>query len=386
MAGLGDVQNSIYLGGLSGARPPVPTAPGALREAARRALAPEAFDYLDGAAGTERTAAANAAAFDRHRIVPRMLSGRAERDLSVTVAGAQLPVPVLAAPVGVLGIVHPDGELAVARACAALGVTMVLSTQSSTPMEQVASAAGAGASRWYQLYWPNVPELADSLIARAEAAGYTALVVTLDTPMLGWRPRDLDRAYLPFLQGKGIANYTSDPVFRSLLPQTASPQEAALASVQTFVQVFGSLALTFDDLAGLCARTRLPVLVKGVLHPDDAVAAANAGAAGVIVSNHGGRQVDRGRAALDALPDVVQAVGDGCDVLFDSGIRSGADIAVALALGARAVLVGRPYAYGLGVAGEQGASAVLAHLLGELDITLALAGCRTPRDLVVAAA
>lgn len=386
MAGLGDVQNSIYLGGLSGARPAVPTDPAALREAARRALPPEAFDYLDGAAGSERTMAANAAAFDRHRIVPRMLSGRTQRDLAVTVAGQQLPVPVLAAPVGVLDIVHPDAEPAVARACAGLGVTMVLSTQASTPMEQVAAAAGAGATRWYQLYWPNVPELADSLIARAEAAGYTALVVTLDTPMLGWRPRDLDRGYLPFLAGKGIANYTSDPVFRSLLPATSTPQEAAMAAVQTFVRVFGTLALTFDDLARLCARTRLPVLVKGVLHADDAQAAADAGAAGVIVSNHGGRQVDRTAGALDRLPEVVAAVGGGCDVLFDSGIRSGADIAIALGLGARAVLVGRPYAYGLAAAGERGVAAVLAHLLGELDITLALSGCRTPADLVVAPA
>jgi isopentenyl diphosphate isomerase/L-lactate dehydrogenase-like FMN-dependent dehydrogenase len=383
MAGLGDVQNSIYLGGLAGRRQPVPIAPAALREAARAALNPEAFDYLDGGAGAERTMAGNLAAFDKYRIVPRMLSGRAERDLATTVAGQQLPVPVLAAPIGVLDIVHPDAELAVARACAALGVTMVLSTQSSTPLEAVAEIGGP---RWYQLYWPNLPELADSLIHRAEAAGYSALVVTLDTPLLGWRPRDLDRPYLPFLAGHGIANYTSDPVFRSLLPVTGSPAEDAMAAVQTFVRVFGTLALTFDDLAGLCARTRLPVLVKGILHPDDAVAAAHAGAAGVIVSNPGGRQVDRAAGALDCLPDVVEALGDGCDVLFDSGIRSGADAAIALALGARAVLVGRPYAYGLGVAGEQGVAAVLAHLLGELDITLALAGCRTPADLVLARA
>jgi isopentenyl diphosphate isomerase/L-lactate dehydrogenase-like FMN-dependent dehydrogenase len=380
MAGLGDVQNSIYLGGLAGRRQPVPIAPAALREAARAALNPEAFAYLDGGAGAERTMAGNLAAFDKYRIVPRMLSGRAERDLATTVAGQQLPVPVLAAPIGVLDIVHPDAELAVARACAALGVTMVLSTQSSTPLEAVAEIGGP---RWYQLYWPNLPELADSLIHRAEAAGYSALVVTLDTPLLGWRPRDLDRPYLPFLAGHGIANYTSDPVFRSLLPVTGSPAEAAMAAVQTFVRVFGTLALTFDQLTHLCAATRLPVLVKGVLHPDDALAAADSGAAGVIVSNHGGRQVDRARPALESLPDVVAAVGDGCDVLFDSGIRSGADIAIALALGAKAVLVGRPYAYGLAVAGQDGAAAVLAHLLGELDITLALAGCCRPSDLVV---
>jgi isopentenyl diphosphate isomerase/L-lactate dehydrogenase-like FMN-dependent dehydrogenase len=380
MAGLGDVQNSIYLGGLAGRRPPVPTAVAALREAARHQLSPEAFDYLDGGAGAERTMAANLAAFDRYRITPRMLSGRSERDLAVTVAGHQLPVPVLAAPVGVLDIVHPDAELGVARACAGLGVTMVLSTQSSTPMESVAEIGGP---RWFQLYWPNVPELADSLIHRAEAAGYTALVVTLDTPLLGWRPRDLDRPYLPFLAGHGIANYTSDPVFRSLLPVTTSPEEAAIATVQTFVRVFGTLSLTFEHLTQLCAATRLPVLVKGVLHPDDALAAADAGAAGVIVSNHGGRQIDRTRATLDCLPDVVAAVGDGCDVLFDSGIRTGSDIAIALALGAKAVLVGRPYAYGLAAAGQDGVAAVLAHLLGELDIVLALSGCARPADMVV---
>lgn len=381
MPGLVDVQNSIYLGGLSGTVPVVPTAAGALRDAARDRLTAEAFDYLDGAAGGEHTMAANRAAFDRYRITPRMLSGHAGRELETTIAGTAMPFPVLAAPLGVLDIVHPDGELAVARACAALGMTMVLSTQSSTALEEVAAVGGP---RWYQLYWPNVPELADSLIRRADAAGYTALVVTLDTPMLGWRPRDLDRAYLPFLTGHGIANYTSDPVFRALVP-AVPPSELAQAMVQTFVTVFGSLALTYDDLAQLCDRSRLPVIVKGVLHPDDARRAVDAGAAGVIVSNHGGRQVDRARGALDCLPEVVAEVGDACDVLFDSGIRSGADIAVALALGARAVLVGRPYAYGLAVAGEQGVSATLANLLGELDSTLALAGCRRPGDLAVSA-
>lgn len=380
MAGLGDIQNAIYLGGLSGQRPVVPTSPRALRQAARGALAPETYDYVAGSAGTESTARANVAAFRRYRIVPRMLSGVTAREYAATVAGQQLSVPVLAAPVGVLDIVHPEAELAVARACAAAGITMVTSTQASTPMEQVAAVGGP---RWYQLYWPNVPALAESLVRRAETAGYTALVVTLDTPVLGWRPRDLDRAYLPFLVGRGIAQYLSDPVFRSLLPTASSAQESAMAAVQTFVKVFGTTALTFDDLAGLCRSTSLPVLVKGIGHPADAAAAIRAGAAGVIVSNHGGRQVDHGRAALDCLPGVIAAVGADGDVLFDSGIRSGADIAIALALGASAVLIGRPYVYGLALAGEAGVAAVFAHLLGELDLTLTLAGARTAADLEI---
>ena len=380
MAGLGEVQNAIYLGGLSGQRPVVPIAPRALREAARRLMTPEAYDYVAGSAGVESTARENVTAFYRHRIVPRMLSGVTTRDHSTTVAGHTLPVPVLAAPVGVLDIVHPDAELAVARACAAAGITVVLSTQASTPMEQVAAVGGP---RWYQLYWPNVPALADSLLHRAESAGFTAIVVTLDTPVLGWRPRDLDRAYLPFLQGHGIAQYVSDPVFRSLLPDGLTGQDAAMAAVQTFVRVFGTTALTFDDLAVLCRSTTLPVLVKGVCHPDDATAAIRAGAAGVIVSNHGGRQVSHARAALDCLPGIVAAVGSDGDVLFDSGIRSGGGIAIALALGAKAVLIGRPYVYGLAVAGEAGVAAVFAHLLGEFDLTLTLAGARTAVDLEI---
>jgi L-lactate dehydrogenase (cytochrome) len=380
MAGLGDIQNAIYLGGLTGALPVVPTAPRALREAARRSMAPEAYDYVAGSAGAESTARENVTAFLRRRIVPRMLSGVTSRDYATTVAGQPLPVPVLAAPVGVLDIVHPNAESAVASACAAAGITMVLSTQSSTPMEQIAAIGGP---RWYQLYWPNVPALAESLVHRAEAAGFAALVVTLDTPVLGWRPRDLDRAYLPFLQGRGIAQYLSDPVFRSLVPAAGSDREAAMAAVQTFVRVFGTTALTFDDLAALCRSTSLPVLVKGVCHPDDAVAAVRAGAAGVIVSNHGGRQVGNARAALDCLPGIVSAVGSDADVLFDSGIRTGAGIAIALALGARAVLIGRPYVYGLALAGEAGVAAVFAHLLGELDLTLTLSGAHTAADLEV---
>lgn len=382
MAGLTDVQNAIYLGGAAGTLPAVPIAPDALRDAAQHAIPPEAFDYLDGGAGGEHTMAANRAAFDRYGITQRMLTGLAERDLATSVVGQTMPYPVLAGPLGVLDIVHPDGESAVARACADLGMTMVLSTQSSTDLETIAAIGGP---RWYQLYWPNVPDLADSLIGRAEAAGYTALVVTVDTPMLGWRPRDLGRAYLPFLAGRGIANYTSDPVFASLVPATETPEQAAMAAVQTFVSVFGTLALTYESLADLCARTRLPVIVKGIVHPDDALAAANAGAAGVIVSNHGGRQVDRARGALDCLPDVVAAVGGDFDVLFDSGIRSGADIAIALALGARAVLIGRPYGYGLAAAGQAGVTGVLSGLLAEFDATLALSGCGRPSDLVVTA-
>jgi isopentenyl diphosphate isomerase/L-lactate dehydrogenase-like FMN-dependent dehydrogenase len=381
MAHFGDLVNEIYLGGLTGQRPELPMTADGLEAAARKVLPAEAFSYVAGGASTERTIAANRAAFARWRIVPRMLRGVSARDLSATIVGTPMAAPVLTAPVGVLGLVHPDADLAVTRAAAALGLTSVLSTAASTTLEDVAAAA-PDAARWFQLYWPRDPELAESLVRRAETAAYQAIVVTVDTWSLGWRPRDLALAHLPFLHAKGIANYLSDPVFRARLD--ASPEESAEAmqlAVRAWAELFGNPALSWADLSLLRQWTRLPVLIKGICHPDDARTALDHGVDAVVVSNHGGRQVDGARAALDCLPDVVAAVDGRAPVLLDSGIRCGADVLIALALGAQAVLLGRPWVYGLGLAGQCGVTHVLRGLLADFDLVLALSGHASPAEL-----
>jgi isopentenyl diphosphate isomerase/L-lactate dehydrogenase-like FMN-dependent dehydrogenase len=371
-------QNEIYLNGMVGTRPQWPCEPGQLEELAREKWDPEPFGYVAGSAGTEGTARANRAAFDRWRIVPRFLRDVSSRDLSTTVLGTYFPAPVALAPVGVQGIVHPDAELAVARAAASLRLPLVLSTVSSYRLEEVADAGG-DSPRWFQLYWPRDRDVAASLISRAKAAGFAALVVTLDTFILAWRPRDLSHAYLPFLHRMGLANYESDPAFLAGLEK--SPEEDPGAAVLHWLSMFGDPTKTWDDLTWLREQWDGPIVLKGVLHPDDAVTAADAGIDGVVVSNHGGRQIDGEIASLEALPAVVDAVGDRMAILFDSGIRTGSDIVKALSLGADAVLVGRPYVYGLGLGGEEGVRHVLRSLLAELDLTMALAGCRSVANL-----
>jgi isopentenyl diphosphate isomerase/L-lactate dehydrogenase-like FMN-dependent dehydrogenase len=371
--GFAGFQNDVYLKGLLGEPPTLPFDWRAVQAAAEQVMTPEAVGYVSGGAGAEDTMRANRAAFDRWRLLPRVLCGiPAERDLATTVLGTEMPAPVLLGPVGVLSIVHPEAERAVARAAATLGLTMVLSTAASTAMEDV-QAELAGSPGWYQLYWPSDQSVAESLVHRAEQAGYRALVVTVDTWQLGWRPRDLDTAFLPFLQGQGIANYTSDPAFRAGLP---SPD----GEVLHFLGMFNNPALTWDDLAWLRAQTSLPIVVKGVQHPDDARRALDAGVQGVVCSNHGGRQVDGAVGSLDALPAVVAAAGD-LPVLFDSGVRSGADAVKALALGARAVLLARPWVYGLGLAGQAGVEHVLRCFLADLDLQLGLSGHRSAAEL-----
>lgn len=367
-------QLQIYLAGMQGQRPTTPMTYEVLEEQARQKLSSEAFGYVAGGAGGEETMRANRAAFERWQIVPRMLRNVGERDLSAQVLGASLPAPVMLAPIGVQSIVHADAEVAVARAAAALAVPFILSTASSKTMEEVAQAADAAGktTRWYQLYWGRDPELTASFLARAERAGYGAIVVTLDTPLLSWRERDISLAYLPFLLGEGIANYLSDPVFRASLPQP--PEQNPQAAIMRFVQVFSNPTLTWDDLKFLREHTSLPILLKGILHPDDARHALDAGANGIIVSNHGGRQVDGAIPALDALPGVVEVAQGRVPVLFDSGIRRGADIFRAVALGAQAVLLGRPYMWGLALGGEAGVRDVLLNTLADLDLTLALSG------------
>jgi isopentenyl diphosphate isomerase/L-lactate dehydrogenase-like FMN-dependent dehydrogenase len=365
-------QMQIYLGGLQGQRPAQPLAPEDLEQQARAVLPMPAYVYVAGGAGAEDTVRANRDAFRRWRIVPRFLRDVSRRDIGIDLLGRQLPAPVLLAPVGVQGMLHAEAELAVARAARSLGVPMVLSTVSSTPLEAVARELGES-PKWFQLYWPKDPALAASLVGRAERAGFEALVVTLDTFLLGWRERDLGQAWLPFAHGQGIANYLTDPIFRAALP--APPEADPAAAAKHFLAVVSNPALTWADLAWLRQQTRLPILLKGILHPSDARLAVEHGMAGVIVSNHGGRQVDGAVASLDALPAVVDAVAGRTAVLFDGGIRRGADVFKALALGAQAVLVGRPYCWGLAVGGEAGVREVLRNLLADTELTLGLAGC-----------
>ncbi|HEX2016338.1 MAG TPA: lactate 2-monooxygenase [Solirubrobacteraceae bacterium] len=372
-------QYEIYgKGALSGERPELPITYAGLESAARERLSPEAFGYVAGGAGVERTVAANVSAFERWELVPRMLRDVSARDLATSVLGVAMPAPVMLAPVGVQSIIHPEAELAVARAAAGLDVPFILSTAASHTIEQVAEAAG-GASRWFQLYWPRGRDLASSLVGRAEQAGYGAVVVTLDNFLLSWRPRDLQGAYLPFLKGEGVANYFSDPAFRAALE--SSPEEDQVAAIGHWATQFPNPGVTWSDLEWLRAQTGLPILLKGILHPDDARRALEHGVDGLVVSNHGGRQVDGAIASLDALPSIRAAVGDELPVLLDSGIRSSADVVKALALGANAVCIGRPYVWGLALAGQAGVEHVLRCLLAELDLTMALTGHATLAEL-----
>ena len=375
----GDHQLDVYRAGMfAGEVPSLTTNLVALEDQARAALSPEAFGYITPGAGDGATLRANRAAFGRWAIVPRMLRGAEDRDLSCTVLGTEMPAPVVVAPFGVQTLAHPDGELAGAAAAAALGITYTHSTAASHSFEQVAQASGEG-SRWYQLYWPRDPDVCRSFLQRARASGFTTLVVTLDTTMMGWRPADLDRGYLPFLDRIGVANYFTDPAFLAGLP--AGAKDDPTAAVLHWASMFGNPGLTWADLATLRESWEGPIVLKGILSVGDARLAAEHGVEGIVVSNHGGRQVDGAIAALDALPAIAREVGDRLTVLFDSGVRTGSDVVKALALGARAVMIGRPLLYGLALEGRSGAEHVLRCLLAELDLTLALSGHRTHRDL-----
>ena len=393
----------------------------ALEAAARARLTPHAWAYLAGGAGGESTMSANAAAFARWQIVPRVLRGVERRDLSIELLGRHLESPLLLSPIGVLELAHRDADLAVARAAAGLNVPFIFSNQASVPMERCAremDGVRKGAPRWFQLYWSRSDELVASFIRRAEDCGCSAVVLTLDTTMLGWRPRDLDLAYLPFLRGKGLAQYTSDPVFRAEVKRETSGQQRAAEdpaagnppinlrsvavalqqkahfpggllrnllsrepreAVRMFLASYSRPSLRWDDLELLRRHTRLPILLKGILHPDDAGMAIDRGVGGFIVSNHGGRQVDGAIASLDALVEIVKVVRGRVPVLLDSGVRGGADVFKALALGATAVCLGRPYVYGLAAAGEQGVREAVSNVIAELDLTLGLTGCASAR-------
>lgn len=405
-------QVEIFIAGAGGRLPAVPVDPEKLADKARQVMSPEAWAYIAGGAGSESTARANREAFERRRIVPRMLGGAAHRDLGVELFGERLPSPLLLSPIGVLEMAHPEADLAVARAAAALGVPMIFSNQASVAMEDCAAAMGE-APRWFQLYWSTSDELVASFVSRAERCGCRAIVLTLDTTLLGWRPRDLDLASVPFIYGHGIAQYVTDPVFRASLDEPLETPAGAprppvgiqalwvflrqlakypgtfgeklsgkpRAAVQRFLATYSRPGLSWNDLPRLKELTRLPLLLKGILHPDDARKAVDSGMDGILVSNHGGRQVDGSIGALEALPAVVEAVDGAVPVVFDSGVRSGSDVFKALALGAAAVCLGRPWVYGLALAGELGVAEVLSNVVAELDLTMGLSGVASVAEI-----
>lgn len=402
-----DWQKQIYLNGFAGIRPKVEINLQSLEDHARAVMRPEAFAYIAGGAGNERTMAANRAAFEKFKIVPRMLCDVGARDTTLTLFGKKLPSPFLLSPVGVLEMANADADVAVARAAAALGMPYIFSNQASRPMEECAAVMG-DQPRWFQLYWSKSNDLVASFVQRAEKCGCSAIVVTLDTTMLGWRTRDLEIAYLPFLEGKGIAQYTSDPVFQRMLDEPDDAPDLKrkvtwhtlrglirmvnrypgdgffrklrsgrpVKAVRKFIATYSNPCTTWADLQFLRTCTRLPIVLKGILHPDDARKALDHGVDGLIVSNHGGRQVDGAVSTFEALPDIIRVVDSKIPVLLDSGIRGGADAFKALALGATAVCLGRPYVYGLALAGQQGVYEVLRNFMADFELTMGLAGCK----------
>ncbi|KAI0258412.1 FMN-dependent alpha-hydroxy acid dehydrogenase [Gloeopeniophorella convolvens] len=376
-----------------------------------------AYLYTFGSAGSGLTNKANRTALERWQIIPRMLRDASERNIETEIFGVKLRSPLIIAPVGVQGILHPDGEFATARAAAKLGVPYTLSTASTRSLEAVAKANGDG-HRWYQLYWPRANEVTISLLNRAKASGYTALVVTLDTFQLGWRPHDLDTSYIPFGAGVGVQVGTSDPVFMArygLQPRDEEPkfpldldkfrataaagdptaQEAAKLGAGWLREANSGRFRSWEDIKFLRENWQGPIVLKGVQTVADAHSALDAGVDGIVVSNHGGRQVDGAIGSFSALVKITASkrVREAQEsrkftVLFDSGVRTGSDVIKALAMGAQAVLaidncpsVGRPFMYGLSISGEKGVEEVLRGLLADTEITLGLSGFKNIAEI-----
>ena len=397
-------QEAIYRGGFQGHKPVIPVNPFYLEQAARSRLSREAFEYIAGGAGLEQTIKANRESFNDWQIVPRVLHDVSNRQHSISLFGRRLPYPVLLSPVGVLEAAHPQADKAVALAAAGEQIPFIFSSQASVSMEDCAAVMG-NSPRWFQLYWSKSNELVKSFLRRAETCGCEAIVITLDTTLLGWRTRDLQNGWLPFLHGMGLAQYLTDPVFKEMIQYQEPPTKTTLrkitrdlaknlmrlyrrhpgslinnvrsqrplSAIQQFISVYSRPSLTWDDIPFVKYHTQLPVLLKGILHPDDARKAVESGVDGIIVSNHGGRQVDGSIATLTALPDIVDTISGKIPVLFDSGIRTGADIFKALALGASAVCIGRPYVYGLALGGAGGVKEVIRNLKADFDLTMGLA-------------
>jgi lactate 2-monooxygenase len=378
MKHFGQFQDEIYLAGLHGVIPKLPIDMTTLEKRAMEAWPETLVSYVQGGCGDERTQDLNVAAFAKWGLVPRMMVDSSKRDLSIELFGIKLPTPIFMAPIGVIGICAQDGhgDLATAKAAARTGVPMVASTLTVDPLEAVAAQFGSTPG-FFQLYTPTDRELAESFVRRAEAAGFKGIVVTLDTWIPGWRPRDLSHSSFPQLRGHCLANYFSDPVFRSRLAKP--PEQDPATAIMTWTQVFGKM-LTWADLPWLRSLTKLPLLLKGICHSDDVRRAIDGGIDGIYCSTHGGRQANGGIGCLDMLPAVVEAAGK-TPVLFDSGVRTGSDIVKALALGATAVGIGRPYAWGLALDGTDGIVHVLRCLLAEADLLMAIDGYPTLADL-----
>ena len=409
-------QNEIYRAGIHGRTPSVPTDFATMERRARAKMSARGWAYIAGGAGEGRTMTANRDALDRWAIVPRMLRDTSERDLGIELFGQELPAPILFSPVGAGALAHDRADVHIGHAAAELGLPYIFSNQGCAPMEEVAAemeSVRPGAPRWFQLYWSTDDRLVRSLVSRAEKSGAAAIAVTLDTTMLGWRPQDLNLGSLPFARAEGIDQYTSDPTFweivaerlkgavgekpeisvgaiRTLLSiaknvpgdlrrNLTAPEPRA--AVETFLDIYSRPSLNWDDIASLRDLTKLPIVLKGVLHPDDARQAVDVGVDGIIVSNHGGRQVDGSISSTDALVDVADAVDGRIKVLVDSGFYTGSDVFKALALGADAVCIGRPHMYGLALAGAQGARDAVANIVAELDLTLGLSGHTDVRTL-----
>ncbi len=406
-------QRKIYIDGMAGIRPKVPVDFERLQKKAKKMMTKEAWGYIAGGAGRETTMGSNQAGFNHWKLIPRMLRDVSVRDTTTPLFDSKLPLPFLLSPIGVLEMVHKHSDLAVGKAASRVGVPFIFSNQASLPMETVAKAMG-DSPRWFQLYWSKSNELVESLVKRAENCGCSAIVVTLDTTMLGWRTRDLDLAFLPFLKAKGIAQYTSDPVFMRLLKENAIAEEIQterkirpttflslfqlinnypgsflknmtsgepLAAVRQFINIYSRPSLTWDNLSFLRERTKLPILLKGILHPEDAKLAKEHGMNGLILSNHGGRQVDGAVSTIEMLPEIKKAVGSDFPLIIDSGIRSGADMMKALALGASACCIGRPYVYGLAIAGEQGVYEVIRNFAADFELNMGLTGCKNIEEV-----
>ncbi|SPO30987.1 related to CYB2 - lactate dehydrogenase cytochrome b2 [Ustilago trichophora] len=394
----------IYVGGLSGSRPQT-TDLKLLEQQAKAKITPEAYAYVAGSASTESTAHGNLDAFKRWHIVPSMLRdvSLAEFDSTTRLFGRDYSSPLVIAPIGVQAQLHPtDADCATARAAAELEIPFTLSSATSRPLEKVYDHAGFskeedGPDAWFQLYWPQDDELTESLLSRAKKAGYRVLVVTLDTWNLGWRPRDLDTAYNPFLTGEGVANVFSDPVFIEKYCEGKDPRrtdvtkdEITSASVAAIAQLSPGVSRTWSDLALL---RRLwgsdPIVLKGIQSVTDAARAVEAGMDGVWVSNHGGRQVDGAVPSLTQLPAIAEYINslprkegeEKKTIIFDSGVRCGADIMKALCLGADGVAVGRPWCWGLAVNGQDGVRDVLKTLLADFELNAGLAGFQTSKEL-----
>lgn len=407
-----DWQRQIYLDGFAGKLPAIPIDPVKLELAAKSVMTPKAFAYVAGGAGEDRTVSSNRTAFSSVQIVPRMLRDVAARDTSVTLFGQKISSPLLLSPVGVLDLAHPDADIAVAKAATSLNIPYIFSNQASRPMEECAAVMG-NSPHWFQLYWSKSYDLVASFVQRAEKCGCSTIVVTLDTTMLGWRTRDLDLGYLPFLEGKGISQYTSDPVFQKMLDENETGPEIKreiswnsvlglikmvnnypgnsfvkklrsgrpIKAVRKFVGTYSNPSTTWNDLKFLRQHTKLPIVLKGILHPDDARKAIDFGMDGIIVSNHGGRQVDGAISTFQALPAIAEVVNKKIPVLLDSGVRTGSDIFKAIALGASAVCIGRPYVYGLALAGQDGVYQVIRNLQSDFELTMGLAGCTSVSDI-----